>query len=259
MICIAYKQYVAVVFKKDMIRKLSNTFKKKWAELALLSVEMIVVLAVFLFSLVAFVLLTRHIFILKDQQFDFRVFDFLKSHVSEKNNHIMLLFTFLGKHTFLIPANIALIIFFLFIRKHRWYSIKIPAIALSSLALMFILKNIFGRPRPDIPLLSEAQGLSFPSGHALMSVTFYGLLIYILWNTVQKQWMKWTFTILLLLLILAIGFSRIYLRVHYASDVMAGFAVGFLWLVISLWVVRRIEKFSNRKVDPVVESESTVA
>jgi membrane-associated phospholipid phosphatase len=242
-----------------MLRSLSNRLKKTWAGIALLSVEMIIVLVIFLFSLITFVLLTRHIFIMKDEQFDFRVFDYLKTHVSEKNNEIMLFFTFLGKHTFLIPANVALIIFFLFIKKHRWFSIKIPAIALSSLALMFILKNLFGRHRPDIPLLNEAQGLSFPSGHALMSVTFYGLLIYIIWNTFTNKWMKWILALLLLLLIFAIGFSRIYLRVHYASDVLAGFAIGFLWLVISLYVVWKIEKFSNREVDPVVEAESSKA
>jgi membrane-associated phospholipid phosphatase len=242
-----------------MIRRLSNRIKKIWASLALLSVEMIVVLAVFLASLVIFILVTRHIFVLKNEQFDYLVFDFLQTHVSNRNNQVMLFFTRLGTHNFLIPANIALIIFFLFIKKHKWYSIKIPAIALSSLALMFLLKNLFGRQRPDIPLLREVQGLSFPSGHALMSVTFYGLLIYIIWRTVKRTWLKIVLVTLLLLLIFIIGFSRIYLRVHYASDVMAGFATGFLWLVISIWTVRRIEKYSNRRIDPVVQAETSLA
>lgn len=242
-----------------MGRNLFNRIKKVWASLALLSVEMIVILAVFLVSLVFFILITRHVFVLKDENFDYRVFGFLKAHVSERNNGIMLFFTYLGTHNFLIPANIALIIFFLFIKKHKWYSITIPAIALSSLALMFLLKNLFGRNRPDIPLLREVQGLSFPSGHALMSVTFYGLLIYIIWRTVKRVWLKYLLVALLVLLIHIIGFSRIYLRVHYASDVMAGFATGFLWLVFSIWSVRRIEKYSNRKIDPVVQAETSLA
>lgn len=242
-----------------MFRHLSNQFKKIWASIALLSVEMLVVLGIFLFSLVTFVVLTRRIFFLKNEEFDFKVFDFLQSHVSDKNNDIMLFFTFLGKHSFLIPANIALIIFFLFIKRHKWFSIKIPAIALTSLALMGLLKNLFGRPRPLIPLLDEARGLSYPSGHALMSVTFYGLLIHIVWHTVKRTWLKWLLIILLSLLILTIGFSRIYLRVHYASDVFAGFATGFLWLVISLFIVQKMEKFSNRKMDPVVQADSTTS
>jgi membrane-associated phospholipid phosphatase len=237
-----------------MIRKISHRIKKGWAELALLSVEMIIVLVIVIISLVAFVFITRKVFILKDEQFDYKVFAFLQTHISEKTNNVMLFFTFLGTHLFLIPANLVLIVYFLFIRKHRWYSIKIPVIALSSLALMFLLKNLFGRHRPDIPLLREAQGLSFPSGHALMSVTFYGLLIYIVWKTVSRKWLKWLLTILLLLLILTIGFTRIYLRVHYPSDVFAGFAIGFLWLVISVWIMDRVERFSKRQVIPVPNS-----
>ncbi|MEO7982499.1 MAG: phosphatase PAP2 family protein [Bacteroidota bacterium] len=235
-----------------MIRKFSHKVKKGWAGLALLSAEVIIVLIIFIFSVVAFIFITRNIFIIKNEQFDFKVFAFLQSYVSKTNNNIMLFFTFLGTHIFLIPANIILILFYLVIKKHRWYSIKIPVIALSSMALMFSLKAIFGRKRPDIPLLREAQGFSFPSGHAFMSVTFYGLLIYIIWNTTMTKWIKWTIMILLFFLIIIIGFSRIYLRVHYPSDVFAGFAVGFLWLVISVRIINRIEKYSKQKITPVV-------
>jgi undecaprenyl-diphosphatase len=236
-----------------MIRRITSHAKKIWSELALLSAEMIIVLISFAVSLVAFILITRHVFVLKDSNFDYRVFEFLKPHVSDRNNAIVLFFTFLGTHMFLIPANILLIIYFLFIKKHRWYSIKIPVIALSSMGLMFLLKAIFGRSRPDIPLLREAHGLSFPSGHAFMSVTFYGLLIYIVWETVTRVWLKWTLVSLLILLILIIGFTRIYLRVHYPSDVFAGFATGFIWLVISVQIIKRIERFSKRKVDPLIQ------
>ena len=165
----------------------------------------------------------------------------------------MLGLTFLGKHEFLIPANLFLIFYFLVIKKHKWYSIKIPAIALSSLTLMFVLKHLFGRERPLTPLLEEAKGLSFPSGHALMSVTFYGLIIYIIWQSVKDKRLRMVLTLAMLLLILLIGFSRIYLRVHYTTDVIAGFCVGFLWLVLSIWVVDRFEKFSKRRISRMVE------
>jgi undecaprenyl-diphosphatase len=164
--------------------------------------------------------------------------------------------TFLGKHEFLIPANLVLIAYFLFIRRHRWYSIKVPAIALSSLALMYVLKNLFGRERPLVPLLEQARGLSFPSGHALMSVTFYGLLAYIAYKSVKNKAAKWTLVIFLLVLIHLIGFTRIYLRVHYFSDVLAGFATGFIWLAFSIWMLNRLEKFSRRKLNPVVQEGS---
>jgi undecaprenyl-diphosphatase len=177
------------------------------------------------------------------------VFNYLEHYVNPVNNRIMLFITFFGGHYFLIPANLLLIGYYL-LKKHRWYSIKIPAIAITSLLLMTFSKHLFNRHRPLIPLLKEAKGLSFPSGHALMSITFYGLLIYIVWKTVKNRFLKWTLVIFLLLWIQLIGFSRIYLRVHYASDVMAGFALGFLWLVISIYIIDRMEKFSRRKVVP---------
>jgi membrane-associated phospholipid phosphatase len=239
-----------------MIRRLSKGVKKFWAGLALLSVEMVIVLSLFVVALAAFVYIARRIFVLNKTKLDDRAFAWLKSHVSERNNEVMEFFTFLGTHLFLIPANLALIAFFLFIKKHKWYSIKIPALALSSLGLMFLLKNAFSRERPAIPLLKEAAGMSFPSGHALMSVTFYGLIIYIIFKTVENKGLKWTLITLLVLLIMIIGLSRVYLRVHYASDVIAGYCVGFLWLVFAVWLLNRLEKYSRSRFDTIVEENT---
>jgi membrane-associated phospholipid phosphatase len=236
-----------------MFRRLSKGVKKFWAGLALLSAEMTIVVCLFVVALAAFVYITRRIFVLNKTKLDDRVFAYLKNHVSERNNEIMQFFTFLGTHEFLIPANLLLIAYFLFIRKHKWYSIKVPAIALSSLGLMFLLKHLFNRERPDIPLLQEAKGLSFPSGHALMSVTFYGLIIYMVFKSVKNRELKWTLITLLILLIMIIGLSRIYLRVHYASDVMAGYCIGFLWLVFAVYMLNRMEKYSRRKFDAAVQ------
>src|SRR5215213_2899449 len=236
-----------------MFKRLSARVKKFWAALALLSVEMIIVLTLFGGALILFVYMIRRVFFLHNNRFDDKVFAYLNKHVSNDNNQVMVFFTYLGRHEFLIPANLILIAYFLFIKKHRWYSIKVPAIALSSLALMFGLKRLFDRDRPLVPLLEQARGLSFPSGHALMSVTFYGLLIYIVFKSFENKPFKWTLIGLLILLILTIGFSRIYLRVHYASDVIAGFCVGLLWLVICVWTLNKLEKYSMRKVNPIVQ------
>ena len=230
-----------------MIKKITNRIKKGWAEIALLSAELVIVLLLFVISVFAFIFITRNVFVLKDVVFDHKVFAFLEPHVSPARNAIVLFFTFLGTHIFLIPANILLLIYFLYIRPNRWYSIKVAAISLTSLAVLFILKNLFNRHRPEIPLIRQAAGLSFPSGHALMSMTFYGLLIHIIYNSVKKAWLKWTLIIALILLILIIGFTRIYLRVHYPSDVFAGYAVGFLWLVTSILFINILEKYHKQK------------
>jgi undecaprenyl-diphosphatase len=236
-----------------MVRFLSSKVKKAWAAVALLSAEMLAIVVVFITALLLFAYLIRRVIVLHQTRFDQSVFSFLQQYVSDRNTDIMLVFTFLGTHKFLIPANLVLIAYFLFIKKHKWYSIKIPAIALTSLGLMFGLKYLFGRPRPAVPLVFHAEGLSFPSGHALFSVSFYGLLIYIIYKTVENKPVKWAAITLLLLMLFIIGFSRVYLRVHYASDVIAGFCVGFIWLVFAVWMLNRIEKYSRKKLAPVVQ------
>jgi membrane-associated phospholipid phosphatase len=239
-----------------MVKRIKERFRKIGSTLALLSLEMTVVVTLFVCALVVFVFVTRRVFVLKRTNFDERVFAFLQDHVTQKNNELIKAFTFLGSHEFLIPANLFLIAWFLFIKKHKWYSIKIPAIALSSLGLMFILKQLFNRPRPGIPLLYEAKGLSFPSGHALMSVTFYGLLVYIVFKTIENKGWKWTLISLLILLILIIGFTRVYLRVHYTTDVIAGYCIGFLWLVFAVWLLNRMERYSKKELDASVQQAS---
>jgi undecaprenyl-diphosphatase len=240
-----------------MIRRVSNGVKKFWAMFTLLSLELLVILVVFFVALLAFVLVARMVFLDKDGKFDERAFRFFSKNVSDVNTSVMQFFSFLGTHYFLIPANLLFIFYFLFIQKRRWYSIKIPSIAIGSLLLMFFLKQIFGRKRPLMPLLESARGLSFPSGHAMMSVSFYGLLIWLVYNNIKNPLLKWCLIIVLALLILFIGLSRVYLRVHYASDVVAGFCLGLMWLILSLSILNRVEKVSRKKISDLVDADLT--
>ncbi|HEY0042218.1 MAG TPA: hypothetical protein VGB71_16215, partial [Flavisolibacter sp.] len=127
-----------------MVGSISKGARKLWAAIVLLSVEMLLLIVLFIAALLAFAYLIRKVIVLQNTGFDQSVFNFLGNYVSERNNELMLFFTFLGTHNFLIPANLVLIAYFLFIRKHKWYSIKVPAIALTSLGLMFGLKHFFG-------------------------------------------------------------------------------------------------------------------
>jgi undecaprenyl-diphosphatase len=176
--------------------------------------------------------------------FDLAIFDRLQPWVSPAKNRIIMFITFLGSHKFLISSNILLILYFIFIAHENWFSVRVITIALSSLVLMLLLKFLFQRQRPLSPLLKAVKGLSFPSGHSIMAVTFYGLLLYVIWGSLSNDLLKYSVSALLVLLILSIGYSRIYLRVHYASDVIAGFIIGFLWLMISLSVLDQLEKIS---------------
>jgi len=208
-----------------------------WEITTLIIGEVLLTLAVFS-AIIALI-----VFLIRKPIRKHKPIDKIKPRVNEINNKIMLFITFLGKHQFLIPANLILIFYFLLVKKQTWFYIRVITIAISSLVLMLLLKQLFQRKRPLSPLLKAAKGLSFPSGHAIMAVTFYGLLIYVLQHSVTIDWPKWLVTVLVTVLIIMIGFSRIYLRVHYASDVAAGFLIGLLWLLISLAVLKWLEGY----------------
>ena len=230
-----------------MIRYVRKGIRTFWATLTLLSLELLAVVAIFFIALFAFVMVARMVFLTKSSRFDTKAFNFLGDQVNEVNTSIMQGFTFLGTHYFLIPANLILIAYFL-IKKHRWYSIKFPVIALGSLLLMFVLKSVFSRKRPLIPLLNEARGLSFPSGHAMMSLSFFGLLIIMIYKSNVATPLKWLLITMHALCIVLIGVSRVYLRVHYASDVVAGFTLGLMWLILSVFILDKIESIKKKKL-----------
>lgn len=133
-------------------------------------------------------------------------------------------------------APALLIIFALVASVLLWFKQRIEALMLA-LALgggglfNYGLKMLFRRDRPSFEHLVTVQGYSFPSGHAMVSFVFYGMLGYLAWYYLRKRgiW-RWVVPLCLVFFALAIGCSRIYLGVHYASDVIAGFTIGGVWL-----------------------------
>ncbi len=212
--------------------------KKPWY--SIFTIEFLLVLLL-LFAMIIFIYAIRMVFILERSDFDDRVFDLIKPYINAGLTQFMSFITFLGKHDLLIPLNFILIIFFIY-KKQKWFATRIAALSLSSLLLMFSLKLFFQRERPLLPVIGDVSGYSFPSGHALISVVFYGLFIHMIWHEIKIKWLRNLLIVILGILILLIAFSRIYLRVHYTSDVIAGLAVGFIWLVLALRIIQRIEK-----------------
>src|SRR6476620_2754992 len=119
-------------------------------------------------------------------------------------------------------------------------------IAITSSALMFVLKEFFHRKRPDLPLIRTLDNFSFPSGHALSSFIFCSVLVYLVWKGGLHRAWKWVLSALLMLFSICIGISRIVLRYHYASDVIAGFCLALAWVIFSLWLEK---KLTSRKTE----------
>ncbi len=176
-------------------------------------------------------------------KFDLYYTTMIRADTSPPVEVIMRTATFIGNAEAVSVLAMLTIVYFLFINPQRWYSIKIPVVCIGSISLNLFLKYLYERPRPEVSYMIEAVGLSFPSGHAMFSFSFFGLLIYIIWHYRGSIAFKILTTVVLVTIILLIGISRVYLGVHYPSDVLAGFAAGFSWLLICLLVLRRIEHF----------------
>ncbi len=133
-----------------------------------------------------------------------------------------------------------LIILSLIVFKNKKIKIALVLNLIIATALNFILKNIVQRPRPTEFRIIEETGYSFPSGHSMVSMAFYGYLIYLTYKYIKNKYLKFAIITLLSLLIISIGISRIYLGVHYTSDVIAGFLLSIAYLIIFTKVVEKI-------------------
>ena len=203
-------------------------------ELKTLLVSLLFIISVFVFGYLAHEVVGEN-----ETQFDSRVFQFFAAYNSPAFISVNKVLTFFGATYFVIPAYVVVIIILWLIRR-RSDAINVAIVAVTSTLLMLGLKQFFHRHRPELPLVKTLTNFSFPSGHALCSFIFCSAIIYLInKGKLDLKW-KWIFSILLILLAIAIGISRIVLRYHYATDVIAGFCVGFAWVIFSLWLERKL-------------------
>lgn len=158
----------------------------------------------------------------------------------------MLLITDIGFGTsYAVIVSVTLL---LLAYRRRWSEIFAIAVCLSGAGLLsVILKNLFQRVRPDSFFLVQETSFSFPSGHALATMCFYGLLAFLLMRNMTSWSARLLVATLTIVLSLAIGISRIYLGVHYPTDVVAGYAVGFMWLTFCISLLLRRENAQSMK------------
>jgi len=124
----------------------------------------------------------------------------------------------------------------LFIRKNWWRLLALFLAVGIGQAVLNILKVVFQRPRPKTEMFVFSY--SFPSGHVFSATVLYGFCIYLTFRFINNPVIKWTVSALLVLLILLIGFSRIYLGVHWLSDTLAGYVTGFAWLLFCIFLAK---------------------
>ena len=144
-------------------------------------------------------------------------------------NQIMTGITFLGNGSTLIFISCLVMIFLLVSRKFV-SAFTLIIVTSGGIGLNVWLKNIFARVRPTLwERVVEVDVFSFPSGHAMVSLVVYGFIGYLLIANFRS--LRGVILFLTTLLILAIGFSRLYLGVHWPTDIIAGYAAGLVWLI----------------------------
>ncbi len=168
---------------------------------------------------------------------DMLIYNFISKHfINDISTMFFKFITNLSGEVFIITLTVLLVIFI----KNKKLKLIIPINLIIITLLNLILKNIVQRPRPtEFQIISE-KGYSFPSGHSMISMAFYGLLIYLIYRYVRNKKLKYSLIISLSILIFLIGISRIYLGVHYASDVIAGFCISLSYLLIYINIVKKL-------------------
>lgn len=204
--------------KLDKIRE-----NKKWILLG-------ITLALFLMILLS--LLENRI-----SAFDNRVYQILSVWISEPMTKIATIITFFGSALALIIITI-IVCLILAYKKQKYGKYIIINLVIATVCNQ-IIKFLVARPRPEGYRLVVENGYSFPSGHTMVSMAFYGFFIYLIDKKIKNPYIKWSSIILLTLLISAIGLSRIYLGVHFASDVLAGLCFSTSYLIIFLQIIKK--------------------
>ncbi|AMM94332.1 phosphoesterase PA-phosphatase [Peribacillus simplex] len=160
---------------------------------------------------------------------------------------IMKFFTYIGSTSALIILSLFILFFLYKVLKHRLELILFSAVIIGSPLLNLMVKLFFRRARPDLHRLIEIGGYSFPSGHAMNAFSLYSILTFLLWRHITAKWARVLLILFSMTMILSIGISRIYLGVHYPSDIIAGYLAGGFWIAISIWFFQRYQDRRKNK------------
>ncbi|WP_080874086.1 phosphatase PAP2 family protein [Oceanobacillus timonensis] len=154
--------------------------------------------------------------------------------------------TELGSSNVLIPIAIAAAAIFVLLYRHWYPALLLLAGSLFAHLLNVFIKQLVARERPSISVALNAEGFSFPSGHSMISMVCYGLIAYLLCKKIRSEKLTWTVQIVFGTLVCLIGVSRFFINVHYITDVIAGFTIGFAVLYAYIRLDKRIPDWRQK-------------
>ena len=190
--------------------------------------------------------------------FDQKVTAYLHAYRTENLTTMVIAVTEMGSQ-WAYMIVIPIIAYLLYQKGHSWgRTWQATLILISTFLLNMGIKHLISRPRPleESRLVEVADAsFSYPSGHSMSAIAFYGFIIYLTFKYVDKNWLKYSLIFLQVMLILGIGLSRIYLGVHYPTDVAAGFIAGLIWLFICIVALRSVKFYHQQKEKRNIEPE----
>ncbi|MEH7155029.1 phosphatase PAP2 family protein [Neobacillus drentensis] len=199
-------------------------------------------------SIIGFSLISLFISDQKIIHFDRVIIDKIQGQETAILTKVMKIFTFIGSAPFVIVLSLFMLFFLYNVLNHRVELILFVAAIAGSAILNAILKNLFQRVRPDLHRLINVEGYSFPSGHAMNAFTVYSIISFLLWRHISNRLGRMTLIIVSSVMILAIGISRIYLGVHYPSDIIGGYFASGFWITTAILFFQYYqEKRYNKK------------
>lgn len=194
--------------------------------------RIILAILLIIFIIIGFLVRNTH----EGLMIDLSILEFIHIDINPLVLGIMNFVSFVGSPTFLIPV-VALVTLYLLYKKKFYISKLLLASSLGSWILNNLLKLIFNRTRPLDFFLVDQGGLSYPSGHSMVSMTMYLTIGYLLIKYRNLN-SKVTYTIALIL-VFVMGISRLYLGVHWPTDIIGGFIMGYLYFRISVKLIKK--------------------
>ncbi|SFJ43252.1 undecaprenyl-diphosphatase [Paenibacillus sp. UNC496MF] len=175
----------------------------------------------------------------KLEQFDTSIIRTVQGWESDALTSVAKTLSKIGSSSVVIPAVLVLAVFLAVVLRHRKELVLLIGGMLGSTLLNDALKPIYKRARPDIHRIVEEQGYGFPSGHSMAAFTFYFLATYLLWRHLPNRGWRAALLVFSGIMIVSIGLSRVYLGVHYPTDILAGYWVSACWVTLCVRLFRR--------------------
>ena len=189
------------------------------------------------------------------QAFDESVLRWLGAHHTKVLDAAMVEITALGTGTVVLMI-VCIAALFLSLTRHRYSALLLLVATFGGLALNLVLKLFFDRPRPHVIVWgTNAVSSSFPSGHAMSATIVYSTVAYLAARLYKRAWQRWVTMFVAAIVITLIAISRLYLGVHYPSDVLAGAIIGLAWAAFCMATLEAVQRFAKRGSPDIQKDE----